>query len=102
MYNNYVNHNKTLANVRLQWSDGKRSSHFPEYLEKPLSEFHNLRTAKLAFELIATRDIEKGKDSLMRECFPGTWGIPNNMLNRRGNFHGLWRRMGGSLARSCE
>ena len=60
MNNNYVNHNQTLANVRLQWSDGTRSSHHAEYLKKPLSEFHDLREAKLAFELIATRDIKEG------------------------------------------
>lgn len=65
MYNNYVNHNQTLSNVRLQWSDGTRSSHHAEYMEMPVSEFYDLRTAKLSFELIATRDIEEGEEIFM-------------------------------------
>lgn len=57
-----INHNQTLANVKLQWGDPKRGNHEPQLLERPIEHFAKDSTAKLAMELIATRDIEEGEE----------------------------------------
>eukprot|EP00980_Cylindrotheca_fusiformis_P008203 scaffold1736_cov127-Cylindrotheca_fusiformis.AAC.17 len=59
---NVINHNQTMANVRLQWALPERSNHFPEYLEKDPSYFVNLKSAKLAMEVITLRDIQPGEE----------------------------------------
>lgn len=57
---NIINHNQTLANVRLQWAHPERSNHFPEMLEKPVSHFYNESSGKIAMEVVALRDIQPG------------------------------------------
>ena len=59
---NFVNHNQTLANVRLTWGDPVRGNHMPRLLEAPLRELEADKTAKLAFEMVATRDIKDGDE----------------------------------------
>lgn len=59
---NFVNHNQTQSNVRLTWGDPVRGNHMPHLLEAPLDELEADKTAKLAFEMLATRDIEKGEE----------------------------------------
>jgi hypothetical protein len=59
---NFVNHNRSLANVRLVWGDPVRGNHMPRLLEQPLEELDADATAKLAFEMIATRPIAKGDE----------------------------------------
>lgn len=58
----YVNHNKTLANVKLAWGDPKRGNHHPEYLENPVEHLYSVYSAKIALDLVATRDIKKGEE----------------------------------------
>ena len=58
----YVNHNRTLANVQIQWADPARANHVPQLLQEPLSRLESELTPKLAFELIAKRDIEAGEE----------------------------------------
>jgi hypothetical protein len=60
-----VNHNQTLANVRLQWASPKRSNHHPEMLEKDVSHFETEKSAKLAMELVALRDIQPDEEILL-------------------------------------
>lgn len=62
---NLVNHNQTRANVKLQWSDPKRSNHVPDLLDQTINEFAKDRTAKLAMDLIATRPILEGEEVLL-------------------------------------
>lgn len=57
----YINHNATLANVKIQWADPERGNHVPELLNQPVEHLETYYTSKLAFELVALRDIEKGK-----------------------------------------
>jgi SET domain len=59
---NYINHNQTLANVQLKWADHWRGNHMPHLLQHPLQNLESDATAKLAFDIIATRDIKKGDE----------------------------------------
>eukprot|EP00977_Amphora_coffeiformis_P014474 scaffold4060_cov190-Amphora_coffeaeformis.AAC.8 len=58
----YINHNQTLANVKLQWGDPSRTIHHPEFLNKSVDEFADLHATRLAFELVATRPIQKDEE----------------------------------------
>lgn len=58
----FVNHNQTRANVKLQWSDPSRGNHMPHLLQTPLDVLENDWTAKLAMDLVATRDLEPGEE----------------------------------------
>jgi len=53
-----VNHNQTQANVKLRWVDSAKGNHEPGLLQKPIEHFARDKTAKLAMELVATRDIQ--------------------------------------------
>jgi hypothetical protein len=55
---NTINHNQTMANVRLQWADPKRSSHHPEWLQRDVASLRDIKYAGLALELVAMRDIQ--------------------------------------------
>jgi hypothetical protein len=59
---NVINHNQTQANVRLQWALPERSAHIPEMLEKDPSHFSDVKSAKLAMEVIALTDIQPGDE----------------------------------------
>ncbi|CAJ1942276.1 unnamed protein product [Cylindrotheca closterium] len=62
---NLINHNQTRVNVKLQWALPKRSNHFPEMLEKDPSYFSDIKSAKLAMEVVALRDIEPDEEILL-------------------------------------
>jgi len=62
---NLINHNQTRANVKLQWALPKRSNHFPEMLEKDPMDFTDIKSAKLAMEVVAIRDIEPDEEILL-------------------------------------
>lgn len=63
--NVYVNHNQTLANVKLQWSNPERGNHHPELLQASVSELEDTYSAKFSMDLIATRDIKEGEEIFM-------------------------------------
>jgi len=58
----YINHNQTLANVEIRWGDPSRTVHHPEFLNKSMNDFAHLHATRLAFELIATRNIRKEEE----------------------------------------
>lgn len=58
----YVNHNATQANVKLRWADPQRGNHMPELLGNSIEQLDTNATAKLAFELVALRDIDPGEE----------------------------------------
>lgn len=63
---NYINHNRTSANVRMQWGRPETGNHMPELLNATVKDIEKSdSTAKLAMELVATRDIQKGEEILM-------------------------------------
>ncbi|CAB9510486.1 Guanylate cyclase [Seminavis robusta] len=57
-----INHNQTQANVKLRWADAAKGNHEPELLERLVEHFAFDKTAKLAMELIALRDIQPGEE----------------------------------------
>lgn len=57
-----INHNRTQANVRIQWADPAKGNHEPQLLERPIEHFARDKTAKLAMELVALRDINPGEE----------------------------------------
>ena len=58
---NYINHNQTRANVKVQWAKNGVMSHRDECLERPLKGISDYST-KVAFDYVATRDIEEGEE----------------------------------------
>lgn len=54
----YINHNKTRANVRLQWAKPHRSHQNNELLNKTVEELKEVKYAQLAFELVALEDLQ--------------------------------------------
>jgi hypothetical protein len=70
---NYVNHNLTLANVRLEWSSPENSNHVPKLLEMDVSSLsHTLdRSSKLAMDMIALRDIQPDEEIFLD--YGGEW-----------------------------
>ncbi|KAL7574255.1 hypothetical protein ACA910_012510 [Epithemia clementina (nom. ined.)] len=58
----YVNHNQSLANVKIRWADPARGNFMPHLLENDLDALEVDDTAKLAFELVATRSIHKDEE----------------------------------------
>jgi hypothetical protein len=63
MFVSLVNHNQTLANVRLQWADPAKSSLNASLLEQSVDFIDQQQTrAALAMDLVATRDIEEGEE----------------------------------------
>jgi hypothetical protein len=62
-HGSYINHNQTLANVKLLWSDPNRSNHQPKYLDQPIEALLlGSKSAKLSMDVVATRDIADGEE----------------------------------------
>ena len=64
-----INHNQTLANVRLQWADPAKSNHDPEVLSYDVDSFYDTPTSKIAMELVAVRDIHPDEEILLVSPF---------------------------------
>jgi SET domain len=59
----YFNHNQSLANVKLVWSDPARSNHQPKFLDLPIEALsEGSKSAKLSMDVVATRDIAEGEE----------------------------------------
>ncbi|KAI2497405.1 hypothetical protein MHU86_17116 [Fragilaria crotonensis] len=59
-----INHART-PNVKLRWSDPKRSAHSPEWLNKTVEEFAEVKFSVLSMELVAIRDIEPDEEVVL-------------------------------------
>jgi hypothetical protein len=59
---NYINHNQTLANVRVQWSQHGLTSHNDSWFNMTPSQMEWLYKPQLALDYIALRDIEEGEE----------------------------------------
>lgn len=63
MFVSLVNHNQTLANVRLQWADPAKSSLNISLLQQSVDFIDQKQTsAALAMDLVAIRDIKPGEE----------------------------------------
>jgi hypothetical protein len=58
----YFNHNKTLANVKIEWARHGSTSHNANWLSIPPEEMEWQYRTNLAFDFIATRDIAQGEE----------------------------------------
>ncbi|CAJ1963966.1 unnamed protein product [Cylindrotheca closterium] len=59
---NYINHNRSKANVRIRWAQNGITSHDESWLLKSPSEMLAETGAHLALDYIATRDIKRGEE----------------------------------------
>jgi hypothetical protein len=59
---NFINHNQTLVNVKIQWSDPRKGNHNPALLDEELDMLNADATAKLAFEIVALRDLHPDEE----------------------------------------
>jgi SET domain len=58
----YINHNKTKANVKIQWTKDGELSHNASFVDiDPLKLLHDYKV-HLAFDYVATRDIKEGEE----------------------------------------
>mmetsp|Transcript_19939 Transcript_19939/g.30804 ORF Transcript_19939/g.30804 Transcript_19939/m.30804 type:complete len:346 (+) Transcript_19939:296-1333(+) len=60
-----INHSSKNPNVKLQWGSTKRTNHEPIWLQKSVGRLAKKRTAVLAFEFVATREIWPGEEILL-------------------------------------
>jgi hypothetical protein len=59
---NYINHNQTRANVKIQWAADGSTSHSASWLEKTPDEMESSLSARLGIDYIATKDIQEGEE----------------------------------------
>jgi hypothetical protein len=64
---NYINHNKTMANIRIQWAQNGLTSHNDSWLERRVEDFNWDFKIGLAFDYVAMRDIQEGEE-LFLDC----------------------------------
>jgi hypothetical protein len=62
---NYINANRTLANVKLQWSQDGNTNHHAEWLNTKPEDMEWVYKTMLAMDYVALRDIKAGEELLM-------------------------------------
>jgi SET domain len=62
---NYINHNQTRANVRLQWAEDGQMNHNASMLERSPAAMYYNAAPKLWMDIVATCDIQQGEELLM-------------------------------------
>lgn len=58
---NYINHNQTRANVKIQWAKEGDMGHKDAFFEKKPREIEDYST-RVAFDYVATKDIAEGEE----------------------------------------
>jgi hypothetical protein len=59
---NHINHNQTLANVKLVWAEPSKSSHNLEWLNMTVNDLHRTYRAGLAMDVVAIRDLQTDEE----------------------------------------
>ena len=59
---NMINHNQSMANVRIEWASDGVAKHNSDSLKKSLPSLRHMKMPRLSFSYIATRDIEEGEE----------------------------------------
>ena len=72
---NYINHNQTRANVKIQWAKHGMTSHDASWLVKTPEEMFQDRASHLAFDYVATKDILEGEELFLDygDAFENAW-----------------------------
>ena len=65
MYVNYINHNQSLANVRVQWAKDGDMNHNASLLQAHPRDLYYSDAPKLWLDFVALRDIEVGEEIFM-------------------------------------
>jgi len=81
---NYINHNKTRANVKVRWSQDGVTNHHAEWLQKHPNDFFEDYSTKVAIDYIAIRDISEGEELLLD--YGDVWEDKWNQLVRDWEF----------------
>ena len=63
---NYINHNQTLANVKIQWSQHDVTGHNDHWFDMDPSEMVHRYKPNLAIDYVALRDISPGEELVSR------------------------------------
>lgn len=58
----YINHNKTLANVKVVWAQDGKTAHDASWLNKEPLDMFTTQSARLALDYVATKDIAEGEE----------------------------------------
>jgi len=61
----YINHNKTLANVKVKWAEHGQMGHNSEILQKHPENMFPIANPGLTLDFVATRDIAPGEELFM-------------------------------------
>jgi hypothetical protein len=59
---NYINHNRSQANIRVQWSEHGKTSHDETWLQKTPNEMLSELSTHLAIDYVAIKDIGQGEE----------------------------------------
>jgi SET domain len=59
---NFINHNQTLTNIRVQWAPHGEAGNDSSVLQQSLETLFQGRKTRLAFDFIAARDIKEGEE----------------------------------------
>lgn len=59
---NYINHNKSQANLRIKWTSDGALGHNESYLHLPPWHFDYMKKVPLAIDYVATKDIRAGEE----------------------------------------
>ena len=59
---NYINHNQTLANVKMQWTPAGIMGQRSEYLHQSPEAMDHLSSPGLVMDIVATREIQPGEE----------------------------------------
>jgi hypothetical protein len=62
---NYINHNQTLANIKIQWAPDGIISHNASYFDLTVNEMEGNHRTSLAIDYITLRDIQPGEELFM-------------------------------------
>jgi hypothetical protein len=62
---NYINHNQSLANIKIQWPPHGEMSHDESWLKRPSMDAEYEYSTHLGMDYVATRDIQEGEELLM-------------------------------------
>lgn len=58
----YINHNQTLANVKVVWAQDGKTAHDSSWLKKDPLDMFSTASARLALDYVATKDISAGEE----------------------------------------
>ena len=84
---NYINHNKTRANVKVQWAQDGITNHQDESLTRRPNDItdYSSTSTKVAFDYVAIRDIGEGEELFLD--YGDVWDAKWNQLGENWKAH---------------